>query len=181
ASAMARVMDTVPAERVYQVGIRTGAREEYARYRPRFYPAFAVHPLEAVRTILPELRGHPVYVTIDVDVLDPAEAPGTGSPEPGGPGRLPRPLLQALREAAGPPRARHRLRHRAPSGAAGRARLPDGRPRPLALQHRVPARAPGRQGPAGRTRRRRHDGLPAGQAGGRRALHAGIAWPPADQ
>ncbi len=30
ASAMARVMDTVPAERVYQLGIRTGAREEYA-------------------------------------------------------------------------------------------------------------------------------------------------------
>ncbi|PYO47464.1 MAG: agmatinase, partial [Candidatus Rokuibacteriota bacterium] len=84
ASAMARVMDTVPAERVYQVGIRTGAREEYARHRPRFYPAFAIHPLEAVRAILPELRGHPLYVTIDVDVLDPAEAPGTGSPEPGG-------------------------------------------------------------------------------------------------
>src|SRR5499427_10606050 len=31
ASALARVMDTVPPERVYQVGIRTGAREEYAR------------------------------------------------------------------------------------------------------------------------------------------------------
>src|SRR2546425_749168 len=59
-------------------------REEYARHRPRFYPAFAVHPLDAVRSILPELRGHPLYVTIDVDVLDPAEAPGTGSPEPGG-------------------------------------------------------------------------------------------------
>ena len=84
ASAMARVMDTVPPERVYQVGIRTGAREEYARRRPRFYPAFSVHPVEAVRALLPELRRHPIYVTIDVDVLDPAEAPGTGSPEPGG-------------------------------------------------------------------------------------------------
>src|SRR5881409_3495882 len=84
ASAMARVMDVVPAERVYQVGMRTGSREEYERHRPRFYPAFAVHPLDAVRSILPELRGHPLYVTIDVDVLDPSEAPGTGSPEPGG-------------------------------------------------------------------------------------------------
>jgi agmatinase len=84
ASAMARVMDTVSPERVYQVGIRTGAREEYARRRPRFFPAFTVHPVEAVRAILPELRRHPLYVTIDVDVLDPAEAPGTGSPEPGG-------------------------------------------------------------------------------------------------
>jgi arginase family enzyme len=26
----------------------------------------------------------PVYVTVDVDVLDPAFAPGTGTPEPGG-------------------------------------------------------------------------------------------------
>src|SRR5436309_7555675 len=69
ASAMARVMDTVAAERVYQVGIRTGAREEYARPRPKFFPAFAVHPMDAIRTVLPELRGHPLYVTIDVDVL----------------------------------------------------------------------------------------------------------------
>ena len=84
ASAMARVMDTVPPERVYQVGIRTGAREEYQRRRPHFFPGFESPPLDAVRRILPELTGRPVYVTIDVDVLDPSEAPGTGSPEPCG-------------------------------------------------------------------------------------------------
>jgi arginase family enzyme len=27
---------------------------------------------------------HPLYVTLDIDVLDPSVAPGTGSPEPGG-------------------------------------------------------------------------------------------------
>src|SRR5256885_5819995 len=84
ASAMARVMDVVPAERVYQVGMRTGSREEYERRRPNFYPVLTGHPREVVRRLLPELRGHPLYVTIDVDVLDPSEAPGTGSPEPGG-------------------------------------------------------------------------------------------------
>lgn len=99
ASAMARVMDTVAPERVYQVGIRTGAREEYARRRPRFFPAFAGPPIEAVRSILPELSGHPVYVTIDVDVLDPSEAPGTGSPEPGGL-RVPE-LIEIVRLLAG--------------------------------------------------------------------------------
>src|SRR5438552_3835819 len=198
ASAMARVMDTVPAERVYQVGIRTGAREEYARHRPRFYPAFAVHPLDAVRTILPELRGHPLYVTIDVDVLDPAEAPGTCGEaragvlgaallrdrvrhEPQGRGRLPRPLLQALRAAAGAARARHRLRHRPAPGPPRRARLSDGGPRPLAVEHRVPGRAARREGPRRRAGRRRHDRLPSGHAGGRRALHAGFAGPPAHQ
>src|SRR5256885_2086463 len=78
ASAMARVMDVVPAERVYQVGMRTGSREEYERRRPHFFPVVAGHPVDIVRRLLPDLRGHPLYVTIDVDVLDPADAPGTG-------------------------------------------------------------------------------------------------------
>jgi agmatinase len=84
ASAMARVMDVVAPERVYQVGMRTGAREEYRRKVPHLYPAHAIHPVEAVRSLLPELSRHPLYVTMDVDVLDPSEAPGTGAPEPCG-------------------------------------------------------------------------------------------------
>jgi len=84
ASAMSRVMEVVPPERFYQVGMRTGSREEFLTKRPHFFPATSLSPLEAVRRILPELTGHPLYVTIDIDVLDPAEAPGTGSPEPGG-------------------------------------------------------------------------------------------------
>ena len=84
ASAMARVMDVLPPDRVYQVGMRTGSREEFEHRRPLFFPAMSGHPLDVVRRLLPELEAHPLYVTIDVDVLDPAEAPGTGSPEPGG-------------------------------------------------------------------------------------------------
>jgi agmatinase len=84
ASAMARVMDVIPPERVYQVGMRSGAREEYQRQAPHLFPAHAVHPVTAVRGLVPELARHPLYVTIDVDVLDPSEAPGTGAPEPCG-------------------------------------------------------------------------------------------------
>src|SRR5262249_1396338 len=84
ASAMARVMDVVAPERVYQGGLRTGAHQEFARKAPHLYPAHAVHPVEAVRSLVPELCRHPLYVTIDVDVLDPSEAPGTGAPEPCG-------------------------------------------------------------------------------------------------
>jgi agmatinase len=84
ASAMARVMDVVAPERVFQVGMRTGAREEYQRKAPHLFPSHRVKPLEAVRGLLPELQAHPLYVTIDVDVLDPSEAPGTGAPEPCG-------------------------------------------------------------------------------------------------
>ena len=84
ASAMARVIDVVGPDVVYQVGMRTGAREEYARKAPHLYPAHAIHPVEAVRSLVPELSRYPLYVTIDVDVLDPSEAPGTGAPEPCG-------------------------------------------------------------------------------------------------
>ena len=84
ASAMARVMDVVEPERVFQVGMRTGSREEYLNRRPNFYPVLAGHPVDVVRQLMPQLRRHPLYVTIDVDVLDPSEAPGTGAPEPCG-------------------------------------------------------------------------------------------------
>src|SRR5215510_428804 len=67
-----------PELRVLQLDAHPDLREEYARPRPRFFPAFEVHPVEAVRRIRPELAPHPLYVTIDVDVLDPSEAPGTG-------------------------------------------------------------------------------------------------------
>src|SRR5581483_1235898 len=63
------------------------------------FPGWELSPLEAVRRVLPELAGLPVYVTIDVDVLDPSEAPGTGSPEPGGI-RVPE-LVEIVRLLAG--------------------------------------------------------------------------------
>lgn len=37
-----------------------------------------------VSEIVQRLKGRPCYVTIDIDCLDPAFAPGTGTPEPGG-------------------------------------------------------------------------------------------------
>ncbi|MBF8289502.1 MAG: agmatinase, partial [Chloroflexi bacterium] len=38
----------------------------------------------AIARIRERLAGHPVYLSVDIDVLDPAHAPGTGTPEPGG-------------------------------------------------------------------------------------------------
>jgi agmatinase len=49
---------------------------------------------DAVRIV----GGGPVFLTVDVDVLDPAFAPGTGTPEPGGMTSLE--LLKAVREVA---------------------------------------------------------------------------------
>ncbi|MGH3683638.1 MAG: agmatinase [Pseudonocardiaceae bacterium] len=53
----------------------------------------------AVRRMRRRLGDGPVYVSIDIDVLDPAYAPGTGTPEPGG--LTSRELLNTLRGLVG--------------------------------------------------------------------------------
>jgi agmatinase len=52
-----------------------------------------------VERIADRVGGRPVYVSLDIDVLDPAHAPGTGTPEAGG--LSSRELLAALRSFAG--------------------------------------------------------------------------------
>lgn len=68
---------------IYQFGIRSGSREEFqfGRENINFYPFEVLEPLKRA---LPELAGRPVYLTIDIDVLDPSCAPGTGTAEAGG-------------------------------------------------------------------------------------------------
>ena len=53
----------------------------------------------AVERMRRRLAGGPVYVSVDIDVLDPAAAPGTGTPEAGG--LTSRELLGTLRGLAG--------------------------------------------------------------------------------
>jgi agmatinase len=85
ASAMTRVLDHLGPDRLYQIGLRTGDREEWVPPRgTRIYPGWAGTAADAAASIADELSGHPLYVTIDIDVLDPSIAPGTGAPEPGG-------------------------------------------------------------------------------------------------
>jgi agmatinase len=85
ASAMSRVLDRLGPDRLYQIGIRTGDREEWVPPRgTRVFPAWGGTASEAAAAIAEELADQPLYVTIDIDVLDPSIAPGTGAPEPGG-------------------------------------------------------------------------------------------------
>ncbi len=83
ATVLRRICEVVGGNSVYQFGIRSGTRDEFAygRAHTNFHPFKAASALEAN---LPSLRERPVYVTLDVDLLDPAYAPGTGAPEPGG-------------------------------------------------------------------------------------------------
>jgi len=82
-----------PAHTV-QVGIRSSgeraAREYVADQGGAIYTARALRGLDGaglaptLQAIRARLGDRPAYLTLDIDVLDPAFAPGTGTPEPGG-------------------------------------------------------------------------------------------------
>jgi agmatinase len=83
ATVMRRVLEVVGADNLYQFGVRSGTRAEFAYAREHIH-SFPFAVTEALPAVLPELSGRPVYVSLDIDVVDPAFAPGTGTPEPGG-------------------------------------------------------------------------------------------------
>jgi arginase len=77
----ARIMETSLATKLIQVGIRTlsgSQAEQVRRFRVE-----QVSPAEWEAGWRPALDG-PVYLSIDLDVLDPAFAPGVSHHEPGG-------------------------------------------------------------------------------------------------
>lgn len=69
-------------EGILQLGARSGAREEWPRSTERC--RLSSRGLALPEELHAELRERPLYLTIDIDVLDPGAAPGTGCPEPGG-------------------------------------------------------------------------------------------------
>jgi agmatinase len=64
-----------------QLGIRSGAREEWPQTREIAWSSRDLQLPDSIRTRLSDC---PIYLTVDIDVLDPSAAPGTGCPEPGG-------------------------------------------------------------------------------------------------
>ena len=70
---------------IVQVGIRSMDVSELELHRPE--RVFFAHDMEKSHSWIDEVvdrLGDTVYVTVDLDVLDPAEMPSTGTPEPGG-------------------------------------------------------------------------------------------------
>lgn len=72
--------------RIHSFGIRSGGGDEFDFGDEHLdFHRFEVDAVpESVRSVLAARPETPVYVTIDVDVLDPSVMPGTGTPEPGG-------------------------------------------------------------------------------------------------
>lgn len=93
-----KVAGLIGPTNVFSFGIRSGMKEEFqwAKEVGMYIAKFEV--LEPLKEILPKLAGRPVYVTIDIDVLDPAHAPGTGTVDAGG--ITSRELLASIHEIA---------------------------------------------------------------------------------
>lgn len=82
ATVMRRVIDRLGDKRLAQFGIRSGPKEEFEYAKKATYmEPFTAETLEARVTAW---KDKPIYVTVDLDVLDPGVFPGTGTPEPGG-------------------------------------------------------------------------------------------------
>jgi len=81
ASPFARIMEEKLTKRLIQVGIRTlnaHQKKQAARFGVEIFEIGHERALEEVKTWCP------VYVSFDMDVLDPAFAPGVSHREPGG-------------------------------------------------------------------------------------------------
>lgn len=82
ATVIKHCFDYIGKGRIHSHGIRSGLKEEFvfAKENLNFYP----FNLSALKNIKEKVQEDPVYITIDLDVMDPAFFPGTGTPEPGG-------------------------------------------------------------------------------------------------
>ena len=84
ACVMRRCHDLLGDGRIFQFGIRSGTREEFEFMRAGHVvtePFSDATLAEVLDSIPPDA---PVYLTVDMDVLDPSAFPGTGTPEAGG-------------------------------------------------------------------------------------------------
>lgn len=69
--------------RIFQFGIRSGSIEEFNWINEGHVYSHR-YDLETLDEICMKIKDKPVYITIDLDILDPGLFPGTGTPEPGG-------------------------------------------------------------------------------------------------
>ena len=105
---MKRLIDDeqIDPARYAQIGLRGywPGETEFAWQRERGVTSLFMHDVrdlgirEVVARALEAVGTGPVYLTVDVDVLDPGFIPGTGTPEPGG--MTPTDLLLAVRTVA---------------------------------------------------------------------------------
>lgn len=82
-----RISEHLGRENVLVFGVRSISAEEKSEKMPEFIDAFTIHDVgveSAFKRALNIIRKEKVFLTLDIDGIDPAFAPGTGTPEPFG-------------------------------------------------------------------------------------------------
>ncbi len=82
ATVIRRIYDIIGDGKIFQFGIRSGDRPEFefAKNHTRLQK----FNFDGLEKVIAEVADKPIYLTIDLDVLDPSVFPGTGTPEAGG-------------------------------------------------------------------------------------------------
>ena len=79
---MRKVVEHLGEGRLFQIGIRSGTEEEF-RLARKMKSIVPLHP-GSLDLMIKRIRNQPVYISLDLDVIDPSLLPGVGAPEPGG-------------------------------------------------------------------------------------------------
>ncbi|MGQ9664879.1 MAG: agmatinase [bacterium] len=79
ATTIRRVSEIVGLRNIYQFGIRSGTEQEFGMNKN----LFRFTALKPLRKIINKISD-PIYITIDVDVIDPSALPAVATPEPNG-------------------------------------------------------------------------------------------------
>jgi agmatinase len=85
-----RIVDHIDMNNIAVLGIRSVEKEEYEQAKNLglfFSDAFMIRSQglpEVIQKTKEYLKGKNIYLTLDIDVIDPAYAPGTSTPEPFG-------------------------------------------------------------------------------------------------
>ncbi|PIC85066.1 agmatinase [Sporosarcina sp. P20a] len=83
ATVIRRIWDLLGDNKIFQYGIRSGDRPEF-EWAAKQHVYMNKFNFDGLEDTVEKLQGKPVYLTIDLDVLDPSVLPGTGTPEAGG-------------------------------------------------------------------------------------------------
>ena len=82
ATVLRKCYDMLESGTLYQFGIRSGDRSEFEWAKTHIHQT--KFSFDGLDECIEALKDKPVYLTIDLDVLDPSVFPGTGTPEAGG-------------------------------------------------------------------------------------------------
>lgn len=80
ATVIKKICQIISPKDIYQFGIRSGTKEEFL-FASQNTNLFSEVNLKIIEEVSLKLKDRPIYITLDIDVLDPAFAPGTGTPE----------------------------------------------------------------------------------------------------